>query len=549
MPMQTASPAAAPPGPDAADQTALAALAADPPETVLVVSDLHLSAGRDPVTGRFDRIENFFADDAFARWLAHHHDPEAAAGALVVLNGDTFDFLRVLATPRSVPELEAWRDALASLGVRMTVQELEGSIDGKERRYGLGTEDFKCVWKLGEIVSGHPAFFAGLRGWLRAGGRLLVVKGNHDVELHWPLVRRALRQVLGAAAPGGAGPRSLVFCDDFARLSNLHLEHGHQYEEATRVEGAPTLVVKQGDREVETIRLPSGSFVNRYLINSAEDIYPFLDNARPLSRSIRLILRRHPYNSLRLVFPAVHLISRSWRISGGSFGRSILLFLNILGPIVGILVVALVLYLVGVLDPAGEGAGAQAGGLVQRALHWVKGLGKYRYLLSIGGVALPYVLSAIAEWREKHRRGRVLEDEFSDHAYRAFVKRHPVAGADPLYIVFGHTHNQDAQLVPPNGGTPGVMYLNSGTWTPLFIDDRPDLIGRAFRPFIRFDRGGPHGAYTHRYLQWNDERGAPDPIEILGPVRLSGWEGAAVIAAPEEAQPAEPGNAQPAVGP
>jgi hypothetical protein len=93
------------------------------------------------------------------------------------------------------------------------------------------------------------------------------------------------------------------------------------------------------------------------------------------------------------------------------------------------------------------------------------------------------------------------------------------------------------------------MYMNSGTWTPLFIDDRPDLIGRAFRPFIRFDRGGKYGEYRHAYLQWNDERGAPDPVEMLGPVRLSGWEGPSVISAPEPPQPAEPGNAQPAVGP
>lgn len=508
-----------------ADRDALAALASDPPRTVLVVSDLHLAAGRDPVTGRFDRTENFFADESFRRFLEHHH-PQAAEGALLVLNGDTFDFLRIVAVPRSRPELEAWQGGLDALGVRMSVEELQGSIDRKERRYGLGTESFKCIWKLGEIAWGHPEFFDALAGWVRAGGRILVVKGNHDVELHWPLVRRALRLMLGAAPAGQAGPGALVFCEDFLRLSNLYLEHGHQYEKATRIEGDDPVITVGG---VETIRLPPGSFVNRYLINSAEDIYPFLDNARPLGKSIRLILRRHPITSLKLAFPALHLIGKSWRIDKkSSFPRSILLLVNILGPILGILLVLALLNL-------------------EMVRHALAGLGKLRFVLSLLGVALPYLLSALAELFPRGR-GRVLEDEFGDAAYHAFLKRPAGPPARVVYIVFGHTHDQDAQFVRGRAGTPDVLYLNTGTWTPLFIEDRPDLIGRAFRPFVRFDLG-EDGQYTHAYLQWNDERGGADAIEILGPVRRSGWEGAALIRVPEPAQPAEPGNAQPAVGP
>ncbi|HEV7590441.1 MAG TPA: hypothetical protein VGO40_20185 [Longimicrobium sp.] len=510
-----------------AEQAALEALAAAPPATILVVSDLHLSAGRDPATGRFDRIENFFADEAFARFLEHYR-PAAADGALLVLNGDTLDFLRVVATPLSARELDAWRSRLAALGVATTSAGLAASIDDKERRYGLGTEDFKCVWKLDEIAAGHGQFFAALAGWVAAGGRMLVVKGNHDVELHWPLVRLAIRRMLGAAA-GGVGPGSVVFCDDFVRLANVFLEHGHAYETATRVEGTPTLVVKQDGREVETIRLPSGSFVNRYLINSAEDIYPFLDNARPLNKSIRLILRRHPFRALLLVPPAFQLIRKSLRISGGSTARSVLLLLNILGPLVGILLVGLVLYFGRVFE-------------VVRTL-----LPKYGMWLSLLGAALPYLMSAIADWLPA-KRGKVMEDEFSDLAYHALAARRPAAPRTVLYAAYGHTHTMDVQLVPARNGVPTVLYLNTGTWTPLYIDDRPDLIGRTFRPFLRFALGAG-GEYRHEYLQWNDEAGVADPIEILGPVRRSGSQGAAVIREPEPPQPAEAGNTAPAVGP
>jgi len=509
-----------------ADVAALAALADDPPRTVLVVSDLHLAAGRDPVTGRFDRTENFFADEPFHRFLLYHR-AEAAAGALLVLNGDTFDFLRVVATPRSAAEITAWRGALAGLGVQMSERELAASIDRKERRYGLGTEDFKCIWKLGQIEWGHQEFFAALREWLRAGGRLLVVKGNHDVELHWPLVRQALRMMLGAAPAGEAGPGGLVFCDHAVRLANLHLEHGQQYEKTTRVEGeSPTIEVNG----VKTIRLPSGSFVNRYLINSAEDIYPFLDNARPLGKSIRLILRRYPVSSLKLVFPAIQLISRSWRIDMSSFARSVLLLVNILAPVLGVLLVLALLNF----------------NVVQRAF---ASLGSYRYLFSILGVALPYLLSALAEIFPRGR-GRLLKDEFSDEAYHALAAARPAPVASVLYAVYGHTHDLDVQFVPARDGVPAVLYMNTGTWTPLFIDDRPDLMGRVFRPFVRFDRGGAYGEYRHEYLQWNDDRGGPDAIEILGPVRRSGWDGPYIVGGdPEPAEPAEPGGgADPPVG-
>jgi hypothetical protein len=173
--------------------------------------------------------------------------------------------------------------------------------------------------------------------------------------------------------------------------------------------------------------------------------------------------------------------------------------------------------------------------------------GRYWLLIALVLPLIPYPLSALSELKPP-RLGQVTEDEYSNEAYHALAERNPAPPATLLYAVYGHTHNQDAQLIPAREGVPTVLYLNTGTWTPLFIEDRPDLMGRAFRPFVRFDRGSG-GEYAHAYLQWNDERGGPDPIEILGPVRRSGWEGPAVVPDPEPAEPAEPGNAQPAVGP
>ncbi len=66
------------------------------PQTLLVVSDLHLGEGKDPQSGRYRRRENFFADAAFRRFLAYH-DPMPTGSAMLVLNGDTFDFGKITA--------------------------------------------------------------------------------------------------------------------------------------------------------------------------------------------------------------------------------------------------------------------------------------------------------------------------------------------------------------------------------------------------------------------------------------------------------------------
>ncbi|HUH03483.1 MAG TPA: hypothetical protein VML75_15910, partial [Kofleriaceae bacterium] len=64
---------------------------------IIVVSDLHLGRGKNPDTGRYHRLEAFFFDDdfyAFCRWLCREA-AERKTDVKLVLNGDTFDLLRI----------------------------------------------------------------------------------------------------------------------------------------------------------------------------------------------------------------------------------------------------------------------------------------------------------------------------------------------------------------------------------------------------------------------------------------------------------------------
>ena len=102
--------------------------------SVYLVSDLHLAAG----TGRdatYSGTENFFADGAFRRFLQYIRNDAAPAKALLIINGDVVDFLRIAGTPSGRPDYAAWQEFLGNLGIQKSVDELEKSISRKERTW------------------------------------------------------------------------------------------------------------------------------------------------------------------------------------------------------------------------------------------------------------------------------------------------------------------------------------------------------------------------------------------------------------------------------
>src|SRR2546423_613482 len=168
-----------------------------PPDRLIVVGDLHLGEGPAPVRGRVSG-EHFFHDREFSSWL---HRLQARAGRRgrrleLVLNGDAFDFLRVIRLPDTHRAVAAWRLLLRAAGVRCAPDRLHAAARSRysftERTFGFGSDEPSSIWKLGVIAAAHPAVFGALAAWCRAGHSLVIVRGNHDPEWAWPGVRRAL---------------------------------------------------------------------------------------------------------------------------------------------------------------------------------------------------------------------------------------------------------------------------------------------------------------------------------------------------------------------
>ncbi|MDX1689263.1 MAG: hypothetical protein R3248_14870 [Candidatus Promineifilaceae bacterium] len=297
----------------------------------LVLSDLHLSEGVDPHSGKLSRNEDFFHDDAFASLLGYHlalGRREDAADHYgrpwkLIINGDIFDFLQVTALPAEGDELEA------VTGVRTYAE-----LTANERRYGLGTTAPETVWKLDRIKAGHALFFRAL-GWFLAANpdnELILIKGNHDVELFWPAVQRRLRELVAEAyaawheeAEGGQHPDHPLWYDRsfpatldpsdlrtrlrfppwfYHERDLLYAEHGNQYDPANAfVDFLKPILPEDESRpqERQRVALPSGSLFVRYLFNQVEDVHPFADNMKPMTSYLRWAFTKEPLATLRLL--------------------------------------------------------------------------------------------------------------------------------------------------------------------------------------------------------------------------------------------------------
>jgi UDP-2,3-diacylglucosamine pyrophosphatase LpxH len=474
-------------------------LSANLPEEMFVVSDFHLGLGRNPATGRFSRTENFLADEAFSRFLDY-----AGAGPqkLLFINGDTFDFVRICDYPREEQELEDWRDFLERLKVVKTTTELRRAISPREKKFGLETDDYKSAWKLLQIANGHREFFRALAGWINHGGLLLLSKGNHDLELYWPLVRKALGELLQReGAETQAIANRVLYCDDSLRMGNVYLEHGHRYDPQQRIDdsdNSPVLPGKSGQ-----LKLPLGIFVNRYLINQLEKLEPFLGAVRPTERILWMLLRSHPLAAIAVLFRSLPFIQRAFQTSRVRDFFWYAVYIGSVGlPIITALLIVLILVLARYRDMA------------IKEHPWIA-------MVIVGvGMLAPYLAAAFREFvkwlgrRKKKKPAQIGEDDLSRGVYPVIAKlQFPAAGR--IYAVMGHTHDQDIQCLPDLGAA-RVLYLNTGTWIPVWPDDRPDLDGQVLFPFVHFRRVAPQ-EYLHEYLEWRDDRGKPAESYILEP--------------------------------
>lgn len=237
---------------------------------IAIVSDLHLSQGRNPRTRRYNLNEDFFFDGQFDRFLSYleAESERRSRKWRLIIAGDMVDFLQITRMPND-PGF---------------------SLTEREKEYGLGTSLDKTVWKMKVMMDGHWMFFKALGRFLSTGNRCIIITGNHDIEWTVPEQQKAFREEMKKYLPRDTSDgnevvsSSVEFCPWFYYVPGLiWIEHGHQYDGMNSFDYllAPYLP------NSKELMLPGGSFFVRYLFNKVEQKDPFADNIKPTSAYVR----------------------------------------------------------------------------------------------------------------------------------------------------------------------------------------------------------------------------------------------------------------------
>jgi UDP-2,3-diacylglucosamine pyrophosphatase LpxH len=102
-------------------------------------------------------------------------------------------------------------------------------LDADDRILGLGNAEEHTIYKLRCVARRHGVVFEALAKFVAAGNTLVVVRGNHDVDFHWPLVQDEFIRQLATFAPVRRGQVEFEHWFYYER-DRVYVEHGHQYD-------------------------------------------------------------------------------------------------------------------------------------------------------------------------------------------------------------------------------------------------------------------------------------------------------------------------------
>jgi UDP-2,3-diacylglucosamine pyrophosphatase LpxH len=215
----------------------------------LVLSDLHLTDIEEHPDGwKAYKSRSFVFDAELGKLVKRVLDGAASGDPLtLVLNGDIFDFDLITALPAAPP----W------------------PLRRRERLAGLDPTPARSAWKLERILADHPVFLDTLVDVLARGHRIVYVLGNHDRELHFPEVRRALLRQLeerGRQSGRSISAGGLTIEPWFFYVpGEIYVEHGQQYDYYTSFRYLLWPQVDVGGEPA--LALPLGNLSNRVLMN------------------------------------------------------------------------------------------------------------------------------------------------------------------------------------------------------------------------------------------------------------------------------------------
>lgn len=346
---------------------------------------------------------------------------------------------------------------------------------------------------LDRIVARSAQVFEALRRFVGAGLRLVILPGNHDIELNLPAVRRRLREHVGA---GRAADYEFIAHGEAYRAGDVLIEHGNRVDDMNFADYASLrhlcglLSRGMAVRDEFLFNPPAGSKLVAEVINDLKERYSFIDLLKPEDEAaFPVILALEPGRRRQLVdiLSALHRGKQRRKeqlrtYSSNITARSDAPPAHEAVPSPPKALEELLLRTVGRADFAMPGGDLAAGYVSEISL-----IGKARSLF--------YLLSGERDETWEHRLHDLLD------ALRAFQGTNPfdrsvetqavyidearnLAYGPVRHVVFGHTHL--AKQVPLAGIG---FYFNTGTWADLLEFPRDILDAtRRFGPLAELEQ-------------------------------------------------------------
>lgn len=223
----------------------------------IIISDLHVGADRE---AEGNALEDFGSDAQFAALVDDLIAESSSTRAAVelIFAGDTFEMLQI-------PHVDTFEPS---------------AVYAPEFYHSSCESD--SMRKVALAIAGHPQIFESLSRFVRAfppRRTVTFIKGNHDINLHWPGVQDHIRQAIRPLYS------SLVAFEE-RRVSReqLYVEHGNQYGEfLSRV---PDMDHPLDPERPGQLKLPPGSWLVMNAFNRVERERYWIDGVKPTTSLI-----------------------------------------------------------------------------------------------------------------------------------------------------------------------------------------------------------------------------------------------------------------------
>jgi UDP-2,3-diacylglucosamine pyrophosphatase LpxH len=221
-------------------------------ETRIIISDLHVGQNDE-----FDIFAGPGKADSFINFIKHIRDLKKPVE--LVINGDFVDFL----------QLQPWNDL--------------SRVAASEKIRRIVTQSSYFFDELGTLLNDEL-------------NKLVILPGNHDVELAYPEVGKVLREAILKTAPGAVS-RIQMFDSNRDRRSIyrpvinnvlVHIEHGNEGDPWNTLY-YPTLFT-DAETNSSGFSYPPGTKLVYETMNDFKELFRFVDLLKPEMPAVVLIL-------------------------------------------------------------------------------------------------------------------------------------------------------------------------------------------------------------------------------------------------------------------